>query len=500
VLYVVQRMAMLATLFMVAACISYIYWRSAVQNERRVLSSVLALLTVFLLAMAVFSKETGIVGVPIILLMEALWFQFRDTHGQINRRLQVFTLGSILSGTVFLCLFFTLNLQWLVDSYRNRYFTLSERVLTQSRILWDYLGQLLLPDVTKMGLFHDDITISTSMSEPATTSYALLAWIGAFALSLMLLKWRKGRYVVFAIAFFLVGHSTESTLLPLELYYEHRNYFPGIGVFLGIAVLFGHFFRKWPEARNAVITWGWVFVLILAMKTSSQVQIWSSAPLLYLNDVNAHPESFRANVNLAGQLAGVGSLDGALEYSARAHQYSRNERQADYDLRDLSLGCTANLPLSEERIAALGLVDPERPLSSVSTLNVLVRQVQNNDCPNFNRIAFADRMAEIFLDDQCCDMKEGGQLFQEKGAANIYAGLAVLENALERYDNAYQYAERFLLGSPDNVRGLLMKLHFATALYKQSEVSSLLTQLHILEQAGALTVADSQTLALYKDI
>jgi hypothetical protein len=439
------------------------------------------------------------VGVPIVLLIEALWFQFRDADGHVIRRLQVFTLGLILSGAISVCLFFALNLQWLTDTYSNRYFTLIERMLTQSRIVWDYLGQLLLPDVTRMGLFHDDIVISTTVLEPATTSYALLAWIGVVALSFVLIKWREGRYVLFAIALFVVGHSTESTILPLELYYEHRNYFPGIGVFLGIAVLLGFLFRKWPELRSVVITWGWIFVLILAMKTSSQVQIWSSAPLLYLNDVNAHPESFRANANLASQLAGVGALEGALQYSAKAHQVSRNERRADYDIRDLSLSCTANLPLSKERIAALGIVDPDRPLSSVSTLNVLVRQLQNNECPKFDRVLFANRMAEIFLGDQCCSVKMGDDTFKEKGAANIYAGLAVLENTLERYDNAYQYTERFLAGAPGNSRGLLMKLHFATALQKDDEISSLLSQLQMIEASGVLSLADKQTLSLYKE-
>jgi hypothetical protein len=258
-------------------------------------------------------------------------------------------------------------------------------------------------------------------------------------------------------------------------------------------------FKRWPELSTPVQAWGWVFVFLLAMKTSSQVQIWSSAPLLYLNDVNAHPESFRANTNMASQLAGVGALRGALAYSSKAHQFSRDERQGDYDLRDLSLSCAANQPLPHERIASLGLVNPSRPLSSVSTLNVLVRQIQNNDCPNFDRLSFANRMAEIFLSDQCCEDQLHGNEFQEKASPNIYAGLAVLENALERYDNAYKYSERFLTGSPGNVRGLLMKLHFATALHKDDEISSLLFQLQSLEASGVLTLADQQTLSLYKE-
>ena len=57
----------------------------------------------------------------------------------------------------------------------------------------------------------------------------------AFAL---LLVWRWGRYLAFGIAWFLVGHSIESTVFSLELYFEHRNYFPGVGLFLLAGVLF----------------------------------------------------------------------------------------------------------------------------------------------------------------------------------------------------------------------------------------------------------------------
>ena len=40
--------------------------------------------------------------------------------------------------------------------------------------------------------------------------------------------------VAFGIAFFLGGHLLESTVLPLELYYEHRNYLPSFGDLPGI--------------------------------------------------------------------------------------------------------------------------------------------------------------------------------------------------------------------------------------------------------------------------
>ncbi len=497
VLYVVQRMAMLATFFMLLACISYIYWRLGMIRGKNA-PGYLLLVLIFVI-LGVFSKETAIVVVPVLLLMECLWFQFLGPDGQVLRRLRFFTLGLIIMGAGFLGAFFALRYNWLVGLYNFRGFSVGERVLTESRILWDYVAQIAMPDVGRMGLYHDDTEISRSLSQPITTLYAIMAWIGVLALSILFLRWRSTRYLVFAVAIFLIGHSTESTILPLELYYEHRNYFPGIGLFLGAAVLFGFLFRAWPEIAAPALVWGGVFVLLLAMRTSSQVQIWSSAPLLYLTQVNGHPGSFRANADMASLLAELGELEAALEYSAKAHKADAYERKGDYAIRDLSLSCTVNEPLAPELIKALGIEDSQRPFSSVSTLNVLVRQLQDNKCPRFDRFMFADRMAEILLHDECCDKQSMGLRLKEKASPNIYAGLAVLENSLERYDNAYQYIERFLYGSPGNIRGLLMKLHFATALQKEGEVVELLALLENLAASGALTLADRQTLSLYKE-
>ena len=48
--------------------------------------------------------------------------------------------------------------------------------MTEGRVVWDYVGQWFWPQVQRMGLYHDDIVLSTSLGEPATTLYALLAW------------------------------------------------------------------------------------------------------------------------------------------------------------------------------------------------------------------------------------------------------------------------------------------------------------------------------------
>ena len=483
VLYVVQRMAILSTTFMLCACIAYIYWREKLSAGT--FSVWLAGATMANVLLAVLAKENAIVVIPVLLLLEALWFQFAGADGRPVRWLRNYTLALIGLGAPALVLAF--DYQQLAAGYGHRHFTLEERLFSQGRILWDYLGQLYVPQVARMGLYHDDYPVSTSLFAPPATLYAWLAWLAVGGLFLGLLTRRWGRYFALAIAWFLVGHSVESTVLPLELYFEHRNYFPGIGAWILLGLVYASLVRVWVETGRPLLVYIACYALWLAMLTSSQVQIWSSHPLLILNHLNAHPQSFRANSDMAVQMANLGQLDAARHYSAQAFAVSNIERSGDHDIRDLALACIANQPVTAEQIRRLGSDDPARPFSSVVTLHTLVKMLQDGACPTFDSVRFADRMATIFLDENS----------PATAAANMYLGLALLENTLQRWDYANAYVDRFLQMAPADPQGLLMKLHFVSALGKVAEINAVRTTLLQMQEQGQLTVGQQQTLALY---
>ena len=483
VLYVVQRMAMLSTTFMLTTCISYIYFREKVASGETAIAWLLAAIVSLLLS--VFAKENAVVVIPILLLMEALWFQFLDKNGSPIRWLRQGTCGLIALGGIGLLLFF--DYEGLAAGYGHRYFSLDERLLTQTRILWDYVGQWYAPNVLVMGLYHDDYVVSTSLTSPASTLYAVLGWVAVLLISTLLLLWRWGRYFALGIAWFLVGHSVESTVFPLELYFEHRNYFPAIGLLLLIGLLFSGLAKCWGEVKAPLLVYLACYALWLASLTSSQVQIWSSHPLLILQHLNGHPHSFRANSDMAVQMANLGEVGEARKYSARAYAVSRGERSGDHDIRDLALACIANQPVAPEQIEQLGIENPERPFGSVITLHTLVKLLQDGVCPAFDSVRFADRMTEIFLADNP----------QATASANMYLGLALLEHTLQRWQNAEQYVDLYLEISPGNTQGMLMKLHFVTALGKVNAADAVKSQLLQLQDQGELTVGEQQTLSLY---
>jgi tetratricopeptide (TPR) repeat protein len=490
VLYVVQRMAMLATFFMLLSSISYLYWRFGLIAGK---TGVWRFLPVpAFLVIALLSKENAIVLVPVLLLMEVLWFEFAGRDGKVITWLRGLTYSLIATGAIAMSAILLFRWDHLAARFGGRAFTLEERLFTQTRILWDYVAQLVHPQVARMGLYHDDVVLSRGLLEPASTLYAVAAWLLLIAICGLLLRWQAGRWIVFGIAWFLLGHSVESTVLSLELYFEHRNYFPAIGLVLALGGLFAAIVKKWPEPKSPLLPCLGLCALLLSLLTSSQVQIWSNRSLLLLSQLNAHPQSTRANIDMAVKMAELEQVEAAYHYSRLAFETSANaassqELSGDYEVRNLALSCIANKAVPTALIDDLGREYPNRPFSSVTTLLTMVRLLQDNRCPQIDRIRFADRLAEIFLVED----------FKHKASANIFSNLAVLENALQRYDNAYAYAERFLALSPDNTRGLLMKLHFATALGKVEAAQSVIATLQRIDQQGNLTVGEQQTLALY---
>jgi hypothetical protein len=490
VLYVVQRMAMLATLFMLLASISYVYWRLRLIRGS---ASVLHFLPVpVFFAVALLAKENAVVLVPTLLLLEVWWFECRGQRGEVIRWLQRTSYGLIASGAVVLAMFALLRWEHLAGRFHRRPFSLTERLLTQSRVMWDYVSQSIQPQVARMGIYHDDVVVSSSLFTPLSTLFAVLGWLLVIAAGALLIRSRGGRWIAFGIAWFLLGHSVESTVLPLEMYFEHRNYFPLMGLLLALGGLFAIVVKRWPEPKAPLLACLAVCVLLLSTLTSSQVQVWSNRSLLILNHLNGHPQSARANIDMATELARLGEIDAAHRYSKLAFVASANkagsaERKGDYQVRNLALSCIAGKPVSPLLIETLGADDPQRPLSSVTTLLSLVRLLQDDKCPQFDRVRFADRMAELYL---VAD-------FERKASAKIYSNLAVLENALHRYDNAYAYAQQLLVMKPYDKRGLLMKLHFATALGNAEAARDVIATLQQLDKQGKLTTGEQQTLALY---
>ncbi len=485
VLYVVQRMTLLAAFFGLLFLIVYFYWRTSFHNTiRLLLSSGLLLLTFFL---AVFAKENAVVILPIVLLMESLCLRGQGVLNEHHaRRLFLYsrlsTVALLLAASVML----VLNWNWVESGYAIRDFTVSDRIYTQGRVLWDYLGQILWPDLNALGIYHDDYRISRALFDPLDTFWALLAWGLVIVCALAFCLRPLGGAVAFAVLWFLVAHSIESSILALEIYFEHRNYLPSVGLFLLMAILLERFTRL-KAVLNSVVAIFLVYLLLVGARTSSQVQIWSSGPLIRINHAINHPNSFRANRDMAIQLASVGALEPALEYSSRARQHGKHESEGDHEIFELALYCLAEQTAPPSLFAALGTSNLQRPFTVVANMHGLFKTLQQQECTSFDRYALGDRLARIYLAD----------MDATRASANMYSVIAGFENELGRMDKAFAYTQLLLELSSEHVRGLLMYLHFATVLGETDSVNRAVELLDKLQSEGKLSTADARTLSYY---
>lgn len=305
VLYIVQRMAQLSALFSLLAMWAYLNARESLEaGQTRAGWLWLFIGVPGLTALAALSKENGLLVPLYCAVIE--WFLFRQPR---PKSVWIFQSGFVFAPFVVgLVALITLP-ERILAGYSQREWTLSERVLTQCRVLWDYIGQLLLPNPVRMGLFSDDVVASTSVFQPWTTAAGLLG-----LLVLVWLAWylrARSPLVAVGIALFFAGHAMESTVLPLELAFEHRNYLPAFGLFL--ALIAGAAHAVGSRDLDSVIVrrislLALIPLLVLGGMTAQRAWIWGDLKRIALEGVTQHPNSLRAHLTQATILLQTGKF------------------------------------------------------------------------------------------------------------------------------------------------------------------------------------------------
>jgi tetratricopeptide (TPR) repeat protein len=292
VLYISQRMAMLSALFTSIGLICYVLARQRSMDGRRGSIPLFAGVLVAAL-LAYLSKENGVLVFGYILVLELTIFGFRGRSGRIDRRF-VFAASAMVVVPLGIVLYdLVTGGHIVVGGYESRPFSLTERALTETRALWFYIKLILVPDITQYGLWHDDFSLSTGLLEPPTTVVALLGLVALFVPSLI---WHK-KYPILALGvlWFFVSHSLESTVFPLELVHEHRNYLAGYGLLLAVNTVV---LQLIPIRRLIKIAGITVLFLSLAINTFARTKQWSSPLSVAVTEASNHPISARAQRQL----------------------------------------------------------------------------------------------------------------------------------------------------------------------------------------------------------
>jgi len=347
VTYIVQRMTSMAALFYIFSLFLYVKGRIALKNNRAVFqgekrviaseatqsqglygSSVMRLLRAFALAMtpvipwiffsvsilsglcALGSKQIAATLPLFILLYE--WYFFQDLRTDWIKKRTGIILGIIVLIGILAVLYIGTNpLDWLLSGYERRDFTLGQRVMTEFRVVILYISLLIFPYPSRLTLDYD-FPLSYSLINPVTTLLSLFVIIALFILAIYTA--RKHRLISFSILWFLGNLVIESSVIPLELVYEHRTYLPSM--FIGLIVVL-------PALRYIKYQW---FNLILILITVSLFSFWTyerneiwSDELTFLEDaVTKAPNKARVHNNLGTALFKLGNTDDAITHYSDA--------------------------------------------------------------------------------------------------------------------------------------------------------------------------------------
>ncbi|MCK9231038.1 MAG: tetratricopeptide repeat protein [Syntrophales bacterium] len=313
VTYIVQRMASMAGLFYIMAMYLYLKGRTAEGNRSRALLWGLCLLSG---ALAAGSKENAVLLPLGIWLFDLLLIQGASRENVI-RNLKVFVPVALVVGALGL---WYANIGAILSgaAYENRPFTLVERLLTQPRIVIWYLSLLFYPLASRLTLIHD-IELSTSLITPWTTMPAMALILGLVVLALYLA--RRHPLISFSILFYFLNHIVESTFIPLELIYEHRNYIPSMFLFVPVAVAMiytmGYFSYRKSVQFMAVI----VFAFLLYAQGHVVVErnaLFHHPALLWSDNVDKAPNLSRPHKNLGQIYSLLGLHDKAYELYTKA--------------------------------------------------------------------------------------------------------------------------------------------------------------------------------------
>jgi len=292
VLYAVQRDNSLAALFTVAAILSYMVGRRKPGNGGRLL---IWLMTPLCMALGMLCKENAALTPVFILVVEFTLLGFRDNDGGQSREVRWFFGAFLLLPLLAAGTYATFRPGFFFSAYDGRGFTMYQRLLSEGRVLVDYLRWSFVPDLRQLGLFHDDIAPSHGLLDPLTTLPCLLVLTGLLAASVALRK--RAPLVSFGILWFFAGQLMESTVLPLELVYEHRDYLPLFGLILGTvgtAYSLAAESGRLPLAKTLLV----LCILLLAFTTAMRAADWQTELAFARSESSHHPRSARALAEL----------------------------------------------------------------------------------------------------------------------------------------------------------------------------------------------------------
>jgi Flp pilus assembly protein TadD len=305
--YVVQRMNSLCAMFYVLSILLYARFRLSQQQRNKwwLFSG-----CILAGAMALASKEIAATLPVFIIAYEWYFFQNFDLKW-LKHHIPLLTGCLLLAALIALALLGSNPLDRVLEGYKIRDFTLTQRMLTEPRVIIFYLSQLLWPHPSRLNLDHD-FALSNSVMDPVTTIFSIIAIAALIGLAIVTAK--KQRLLSFCILWFFGNLMIESSIIALEIIFEHRTYLPSMAFSLIIAL----FACRWVKPTWLQVVLLCTMVTVSAIWTYDRNTVYKDRVTFWRDCVDKSPRKARPHNNLGVALADQGYHDEAIKQYRKA--------------------------------------------------------------------------------------------------------------------------------------------------------------------------------------
>jgi tetratricopeptide (TPR) repeat protein len=495
VLYVVQRMNSLATLFMLLGLILFMRGRQQLSASPVKALWLMSIGAIGGMMLGIAAKENAALIPLYLLVIEYTLFSRNDLDKRTRHYLYAFYVLSLALPAAVFVIYVTTHPKFITEAFATRQFTAYERLLTETRVLWYYVGLLMVPSTNRLSLFHDDILPSHGLFDPLSTFFAASGITAMLVFSLLYAK--RFPVAAFATLWFLVGHSMESTVLDLELVYEHRNYLPSLGPFLAIA--YGLIRLTKIESSKRILWYGCAVVLVgmTGISTWVRADSWKDIHTFAVTEAQHHPMSERAN-DFAARVSLIENhnVGEALRFTLQGLRAAPQEAGFWVDLQILlallpsqyNYYSVANFPIPSQVTAheTIPRLLREKPVSvhAVVSLENLQRCVV---IPPHDCISKREKATEWII--LAADESQTSHDYRGILAANAAQILAYNGD----YLRAYEYMNRASNALPDLMSYKLAKVEYLLKLGCPDQAGPVLEQIEQLKQSKNMNNLTNQT-------
>ncbi len=483
---IVQRMASMVGMFYLISMYCYLKGRTGEKTWKGILFFIFSLLA----ALLAFGTKQNAAMLPVSIFLYDLFLIQGISKETIGRNAKLFILPLLI--LLFLGAYFT-DLSSILGGYASRPFTLTERLLTEPRIVVFYLSLLFYPLSSRLALIHD-IDISTSLFHPFTTLPAILLILATVGLACFVSKRRP--LIAFSIIFFFLNHIIESSFIPLELIYEHRNYIPSMFLFVPIGILLIHVldYFSYRKSLQIVVALGMVILLMgVCLTVHMRNETLKYNYTMWLDNIQKYPALSRVHSNLGQVYLSHGYRQEALKEFNAALNLRRYLTQSDEVILYYNLGQVYrgerrdDIALGHYRRALLIIPEYSPALAGIAVIKLkegkteeALGYIDRAHRVNRDNIEFRELKSFILLKldrhEDALELSE--EIVRTNDKRTIpYAIIAEVFRRRGEYDKSIHYWKTYLKRVPDSVEAKLALVGLYHSTGNQDLVSEMVWEL-----------------------